>query len=273
MKLAICNEMYVDWPFERICGDVAECGYDGIEIAPFTLDPDPRNLTEAHAKAVGEMAHRAGLEVVGLHWLLKAPDGMHLTTPDNKVRKKTVAYLEHLARLCAAMGGSLLVLGSPKQRDVEKGDDPDDAFLRAAEACRQVAETAGALGVTLAIEPLAPYFTNFLTTATAGEEFVDAVDHPSCRLHLDVFAMSSEDEPIHWIIAQHGKHLVHFHANDTGMGGPGSGDVDYKPVIEALKQVHYDGYLSVEVFDFELGGPKIARDSIEFLRGSLGFGS
>jgi sugar phosphate isomerase/epimerase len=270
MKLAICNETYVDWPFDRICADAAECGYDGIEIAPSTLDPDPRNLTEDHARAVGEMAHRAGLEVVGLHWLLKAPEGMHLTTPDSKIRKKTIRYLEHLARLCAAMGGSVLVLGSPKQRGIEKGGDRDGAWRHAVDGCRRVAETAGPLGVTLAIEPLASYLTNFVTTAAEGARLVEAVDHEAFRLHLDVFAMSSEDAPIPRIVAEHGQSLAHVHVNDTGMGGPGSGDVDYPTIIAALRAVHYDGFLSVEVFDFAPGGPKIARDSIEFLRGLPG---
>ena len=95
---------------------------------------------------------------------------------------------------------------------------------------------------------------------------IEAVDHPGCQLHLDVFAMSSEEEPIADIIRAHGAHLAHFHANDTSMGGPGSGDVDYAPIVDALRGVDYRGYVSVEVFDMTPGGPAIAKDSLAFLR-------
>ncbi len=266
MRFAICNETYVDWPFQRVCGDIAACGYDGVEVALNAVVADPRTLTARAASELGAIAKRVGIEIVGLHWLLKAPAGLHLTTPHARVRQDTVAYLEHLARLCTAMGGSVIVLGSPKQRDVVAGDSYDGAFARAVESCRQVAETASSLGVTLALEPLAPTYTNFLTTAAEAVRLIEAVDHPACRLHLDVFAMSSEAEPIRDIIRAHGVYLAHFHANDTSMGGPGSGDVDYAPIVDALRGVGYRGYVSVEVFDMTLGGPAIARDSLAFLQ-------
>ncbi|TDJ71328.1 MAG: sugar phosphate isomerase/epimerase [Planctomycetota bacterium] len=266
MKFAICNETYPDWPFERVCADAAECGYDGVEVALSAIVDDPSTLSTDDARDLGAVARRAGIDIVGLHWLLKAPPGLHLMTPTTRVRHATVSYLEHLARLCAAMGGSVIVLGSPKQRDVAAEDTYDAAFARAVESCRQVAETAAALDVTLALEPLAPTYTNFLTTAAEAVRLIEAVDHPGCRLHLDVFAMSSEREPIPDIIRAHGPHLAHFHANDTSLGGPGTGDVDYPPIAEALRAVDYRGWVSVEVFDMTPGGPAIARDSLAFLR-------
>jgi sugar phosphate isomerase/epimerase len=266
VKFAICNETYGDWSFERVCADVAECGYDGIEIALSVLEEDPSNLSEHRAQILGEVARVAGLEVVGLHWLLKAPDGMHLTTPDARVRRRTADYLRHLARLCAAAGGQVMVLGSPKQRDVVAGDAYQDAFARAAETCRAVAETAAPLGVCLALEPLAPAYTNFLTTASEAVQLIEAVDHPACRLHLDVFAMSSEALPMEAIIARYGQYLVHFHANDIDMRGPGSTDLDYRPIALALEQAAYDRYVSVEVFDMKPDGPTIAKTSIDYLR-------
>ena len=90
MKFAICNETYQGWDFSKTCDHVAETGYDGIEIAPFTLKEDPRELTEEEAGRHGETAKSAGLEVVGLHWLLVKPGWLHLTTPDGLLRKDTM---------------------------------------------------------------------------------------------------------------------------------------------------------------------------------------
>ena len=66
-------------------------------------------------------AKHAGLEIVGLHWLLGNTKGFHLTSPDAAVRRKTAAYLGDLARLCGELGGRIMVLGSPQQRNLAPG--------------------------------------------------------------------------------------------------------------------------------------------------------
>jgi len=266
LKFSICNETYVDWPFARVCDDVAASGFDGIEIAPFTLAEDPSSLDEAAAAEVGVVAQRAGLTVVGLHWLLLAPPGLHLTSPDEEVRARTVSFLEKMSRLCAAMGGHVMVLGSPQQRRISQGQSYEDAFRHAGDACRKVAETAGPLGVTLALEPLAPSIANFLSSAAETARLIEAVDHPACALHLDVSAMSSEASSIEDVILAHGEGLAHFHANDPNQGGPGTGEVDYVPIVSALRRVKYDRWVSVEIFDHTCDGPTIARQSMAYLK-------
>src|SRR5689334_13197935 len=100
MKFAICNETFLDWPFERAFEFAAECGYTGIEIAPFTMALDAREISAAWRAEVRRQADSAGLEVVGLHWLLAKTSGYYLTTPDAAVRRRTAEYLQELARLC-----------------------------------------------------------------------------------------------------------------------------------------------------------------------------
>ena len=270
MKFAICNETYQGWDFAKTCTHVAETGYNGIEIAPFTLKDDPRELTEEEATRFGETAQVAGLEVVGLHWLLVKPSGLHLTTPDDLLRKDTVAFARHLARICAAMGGKVLVWGSPKQRDLKDDWAYEDAFLRAAEALRQVAETAGDLGVTIAMEPLGRAETNFLNTAAETVRLIETVDHPAFRLHLDVKAMSDEEKAIPDIISESRAHIAHFHANDPNLRGPGFGEMKFEPIAKALKDIGYGGYVSVEVFDYSPDPETIATQSLAYLRETFG---
>ena len=272
MKFAICNETYQRWEFARACEHAAGCGYDGLEIAPFTLAADPHDISESRAQEVGGIARGAGIDVIGLHWLLRMPEGLHLTTPDDGVRKRTVDFVKHLVRVCAAMatgsgkGGGVMVLGSPKQRNVGDGVEYEDAFKRAADACRQVCEVAQPLGVILALEPLSHVETNFLKTASEAVTLIKEVAHPSCRLHLDVKAMCSEGKPVPEIIAENRDTLAHFHANDPNLRGPGFGDVDFVPIAAALKEAKYDDYVSVEVFDYSPDPETIARESLAYLK-------
>src|SRR5438552_1794215 len=122
MKFAICNETFQGWEWERTCRYVAECGYAGIEIAPFTLADDIRSLDSAARRAIREAARLVGLEVVGLHWLLVSPNGLSVTSGDEDVRRKTSDYLVALADFCADVGGRVMVFGSPAQRRIGEGE-------------------------------------------------------------------------------------------------------------------------------------------------------
>jgi sugar phosphate isomerase/epimerase len=272
MRFAICNETWQGWAFDRTCAAIAQVGYEGVEVAPFTLADDPRTLTEAQAQAFGSQARAEGLEVTGLHWLLVKPPGFHLNTPDDAVRASTVAFAQHLARLCAAMGGQVMVWGSPKQRNLEPEWTWDDAAKRAADVYHQICEVAGPLGVTLALEPLGRRETNFMNTAAETIRIIELTDHPACRLHLDVKAMSDEPTSIPEIIRASQAHTAYFHANDPNLRGPGMGDVVFEPIFDALKETAYSGWVSVEVFDYTPDADSIARESLAYLRKTSGLG-
>jgi sugar phosphate isomerase/epimerase len=266
MKFAICNETYQGWSLEDTCRQVAETGYDGLEIAPFTLNEDPRDISEKDAEKVGKLVREHGLEVVGLHWLFVKPAWLHLTTDDPLLRKDTLAFGQHLARICSAMEGSVMVWGSPKQRDLQDGWEYEDASARAAEILRGIAEIAHEGGVTIAMEPLGRAETNFLNTAEETIRLIRQVDHPAIRLHLDVKAMSDEEKDIPSIIRESQSELAHFHANDPNLRGPGFGEVEFAPIAETLQEVGYDGFVSVEVFDYSPDPETIARESLSYLK-------
>ncbi len=271
MKYAICNETFGQQPFDEAWRLAREIGYTGIEIAPFTLFGesevvDVRNLSAERRRKVKQQAADAGLEVVGLHWLLAKTDGFYLTSPDAAVRTETAEYFEALAQLCADLGGKVMVLGSPLQRNLLPGVSYDDAEQYAAEVLRAAMPACENLGVTIALEPLAPAEGDFLPTAESGIRLAKLVDSPQCKLHLDVKAMSSEAKPIPDIIRDSREWMVHFHANDPNLLGPGMGEVDFAPIFAALQETDYDGWVSVEVFKYEPSAQEIARLSMETMQ-------
>lgn len=266
MKFAICNETFQDWPFDKAFHFARQCGYTGIEFAPFTMDKNAYNITPQMRREARQQAETAGLEVIGLHWLLAFTEGYYLTSPEAEVRKRTADYLAELARLCRDLGGDILVLGSPAQRNLLPGVTHDQALQYAADVLRQANPAFEECQVTLAVEPLGPQEGDFLLTAAAGRELVQMVASPHVRLHLDVKAMSSESTPIAQNIRNHAEELVHFHANDANKRGPGMGDIDFVPILQALRDINYQGWVSVEVFDYTPGVEALARDSIEYLQ-------
>jgi sugar phosphate isomerase/epimerase len=269
MKFAICNETFQDWPFERAFTLAAEWGYTGIEFAPFTMHTDAYQITPQRRAEVRRQVEEAGLETVGLHWLLAKTTGYYLTTPDAVVRRRTSDYLGELARLCRDLGGRIMVLGSPQQRNLLPGVTHDQAMELAADCIRRALPTLEDCGVTLAVEPLGPAEGDFLRTAELGMQLCEMVGSPHCRLHLDVKAMSSESKPIPQIIRESARLLEHFHANDPNRRGPGMGEVDFHPIFQALAEIDYRGWVSVEVFDYEPGVEALARESIDYMHNVL----
>ena len=270
MKYALCNEMFGEMPFDEVCSTVRKLGYTGIEIAPFTMhkgEPcDIHNISTQVRQTHRQQAEDAGLEVIGLHWLLAKTEGLHLTAPDQQIREKTAEYFKQLAQLCRDLGGSVMVLGSPPQRNLAPGMSQGEGEQFAAEVLRAAMPAFADCGVTLALEPLGPTEGNFLLTAESGIRLAKLIDSPQCRLHLDVKAMSSEEKSIPAIIRDSREWLAHFHANDPNLLGPGMGEVEFGPIFEALQEIDYQGWVSVEVFIYEPSPTEIARRSIEYMQ-------
>ncbi len=266
MKFAMCNEFCEGWGFERVCQLAAAVGYDGVEIAPMTIDDDLRNVSRDERRRLREVAQQHGLEVIGLHWLLVKPEGLQLNSPNEPVRHETVDYLHAEVDFCADVGGEVLVFGSPKQRNVPDGESYERVWDRSVAVCRDLAQHAAQRGVTFCIEPLGKDETNFIRTAEEARRLVDAVDKPGFKMILDVKAMSQESKPVPQIIRESKGYVRHFHANDANREGPGFGETDFHPIADALRDIGYDGYVSVEVFDFSPGPETIAHKSLQYLR-------
>jgi sugar phosphate isomerase/epimerase len=270
MKFAICNETFRDWPIDKACAFAADCGYTGIEIAPFTLAQYVTQITPQQRAEVRRAADAAGLQIVGLHWLLAKTEGFHVTSADAEQRRRTADYLAELARCCAELGGTLMVFGSPQQRNLLPGVDRQQAMVYAEEVFARLLPVLEETGVAVAVEPLGPEETSFLVTTDEAVELVQRIGSPQVRLHLDCKAMATESAPIPELIRQHRGLLAHFHANDPNRQGPGFGQLDFRPIFQTLGEIDYSGWVSVEVFDYTPGVERLAKESIEYMLDCLG---
>ena len=269
MKFAICQELFVDWEWERQCRFMAETGYTGIELAPFTLASRITDVTASQRRELRAVAESHGLTICGLHWLLAKTEGLHLTTADSAVCRATARYLTDLGEACGDLGGTVMVFGSPMQRNLTEGTTGEQAMERAAEVFREAMPALADRGVKIAMEPLTPKETNFINSCAEAVELMRMVDHPNFVLHQDVKAMLSETTPIPELIARHADITGHFHVNDDNLLGPGMGRTDYHPIFQALLSTGYSGWVSVEVFDYSPGAEFIARESLRYMRSVL----
>ena len=142
----------------------------------------------------------------------------------------------------------------------------ESAMASAAEVISAAVEELERLQVQIAIEPLGHEEGNFLNTAADARKLQAMIDSPMVGLHLDVKAMSDEPTPTPQIILDNADAMLHFHANDPNRQGPGMGAVDFVPIFEALAEVGYDGWVSVEVFDYTPGVERLVTESMQNMR-------
>ncbi len=274
MKFALCQELFEGWEWERQCELMAEIGYTGIEAAPFALASSIHELEAERRRQLKQQAESHGLQIIGLHWLLAQTEGLYLTAPDQAVRDVTRDYLIALGDACADLGGHLMVFGSPAQRNLLDGVTREQAIEYAAEVFAGALPRLAERDVCICIEPLTTNETDFIRTCAEAVELIERVeansDVDNFFLHQDVKAMvGQETDPVPTLLHRHVDRLGHVHVNDTNLLGPGMGDTDFVPILKALEDIQYDGWVSVEVFDYEPGAEWIARTSFENLQRDL----
>ena len=270
MRIALCNEVLGGMALERQCEYAAALGYDGLEIAPFTLSTSPEKISTADAAKIRATVEASGLVVTGLHWLLVKPEGLSLTDPDAAVRTRTLAVMTHLIGLCAELGGAVLVHGSPKQRQIAPGETHAIALARLQDGLAQVALAAARVGVIYCIEPLSRRETELVNTIAEAAELVRSIDHPNLRTMIDCSAAGlTETDSIASLIERWLPTglIAHVQVNDPNRRGPGQGDMQFAPILAGLKRHGYDGTLAVEPFDYWPDGPGVAAFSAGYLRG------
>jgi D-psicose/D-tagatose/L-ribulose 3-epimerase len=272
MRIALCNEVIAPMPFPAQCEYAAKLGYDGLEIAPYTLSDEPHRLGAAQIAAARSAAEDHGVAVTGLHWLLIKPPGLSISSKDETVRRKTVDVMLALIDLCAELGGKYLVHGSPQQRRIEAGETRAAAMARAQDCFAAVAERAQKAGVVYCVEPLSSEQTPLINTLEEASQIVAEIANPAVRTMLDCSSAGRmEKEPLGALVERWlPKGLIaHVQVNDRNRRGPGQGEQRFAPLFAALKKHGYAGDVAVEPFDYVPDGPAAAARAIGYIRGII----
>jgi sugar phosphate isomerase/epimerase len=272
LRHAICNEIYQGWEFAAACRHARATGYEGLEIAPLTLSEQPASLPAAARAGYRRAMDSAGLAYVGLHWIMMAPKGLHVTTPDAALRERSWAHIARLVELSAELAGgapSLMVFGSPQQRGTTGGATRAEATARLAEGLAGVAAHAAAHQVTILIEALPLNQCDVVNSLAEAVAMVEQIASPAIATMFDTHNAVDETEPHAALLERYWRHIRHIHVNETDGRHCGQGDYDFAPLLATLQRLHYGGWVSLEAFDFTPGAERMARESIDHLQGIL----
>lgn len=266
LRHAICNEIFEKWAFADACRAMREAGYSGIEIAPFMLAEDPATFPAARRAECRDIMASEGLQFAGLHWLMVSPKGLHVTTPDTDLRRRSWQHIRHLIDLCADLGpDGMLVFGSPQQRGSTGGLSRAEATGHFVDGLAAAAPQAGDRGVTILMEPLPCGQCDVVTSLDEAAALVRRIDHPAVRTMFDCHNAVDETEPHAALVERHYDLIRHIHVNELDGRHPGTGTYDFKPLFDVLRRREYGGWVSLEAFDFTPGAETIARESLRYL--------
>ncbi len=274
-RFAVCNELFQKLPFEQACSEIRRIGYDGIEIAPFTLAENAVTLSSDDRDRIRQTICSHGLTFVGLHWLLVSPKGLHATTKDKDLRNRTWTFIDGLIDLCADLSdsydsrGAVMVLGSPQQRSAIEGTKPSEATEILTEELANAARHAGTRGVQLLLEPLSPSQTDVVTGLDEAVAIVKEIGSPAVATMFDVHNAVDELTPHPELLQQYAPYIRHVHVNEMDGREPGTGNYDFRALLSALKQLNYRGWVSLEAFDFTRDPSEIASGALKHLANAL----
>ena len=275
-KLAVCNELFEGSDFAASCRLLKKTGWQGIEIAPFTLQKDASTLPAERRREVRDIIVSEGLEFVGLHWLTVGPEGLHVTTPDESQRRGSWDFVRRLADLCADLRpeggtGGVMVFGSPFQRRTDGAFPVDVAVRNFTGGVRSIATLLEERGVTLCVEALPIAQSDVILTLDEAVQVVRDVNSPAVKTMFDSHNAIDEAEPHADIVSKHWDLIRHIHVNELDGSYPRpDGGYDFKPVLQVAKDRAFDGWVSMEVFDFTPGSEKIVTEAYAYLRDQIG---
>jgi D-psicose/D-tagatose/L-ribulose 3-epimerase len=271
MKISLCNEVLAEYDFAQQCDIACKLGYDGIELAPLTVSDNPHLMPAAQRSELRRIAADSGVPITGLHYILRAPAGLSITSRDKAQRERTIEVMKALCDLAADLGARTMVHGSPDQRRLEAGNEIDGR-RRAIDCWAAMAPTAEQAGVVYCIEALAPPAANFINTVEEAVGIVKTIGSPAIVTMIDCSAAGAfEKEPVADLIRRYVPTglIGHMHFNDPNRRGPGDGVLQYGPILKALSEVNYRGNAGIEPFVYIPNGLATAARNIGYIRGVL----
>ncbi len=272
-RFSVCNELFGKTPFAESCASIRQYGYDGIEIAPFTLAEQPSDISAGQRAEYRRTMAGHQLGFAGLHWLMVSPNGLHVTTPDTEVRARSWEHIRRLIDLCADLGdGGVLVFGSPLQRSSTGGMTPADATRVFTEELGKVAGQAESRNVRILVEALPHNQSDIINRLADAVAIVEQIGSPAVRTMFDSHNAIDETDPHPDVIRRYWRYIEHIHVNELDGREPGTGSYDFQTLMKTLAALNYRGWVSLEVFDFTRGAETIARSAIGHLRSAIAAG-
>jgi sugar phosphate isomerase/epimerase len=266
-RFSVCNEIYKEFGFRDACRHMKRLGYEGIEIAPFTLAESPGDVSQSDRQECRRVMAEEGLSFVGLHWLMVSPEGLHVTTADAEQRARSWQHIRDLIDLCADLGQhGVMVFGSPKQRSTVGGMSPREAVSIFTEELAKVAPHAQDRGVRILVEALPSNQSDVINTLKEALAIVEQINSPAVQTMFDTHNAVDETEPHNELIIRHIRHIAHVHVNEMDGREPGTGDYDFGLLLETLIGLNFNGWVSLEAFDFTRDPNIVAGNSIGYLR-------
>jgi D-psicose/D-tagatose/L-ribulose 3-epimerase len=273
-RYAICNEIFGRTSFDEVCKQVQSLGYQGLELAPHTLAEDATSLGPPERTGLRKYMEDAGLEFVGLHWLLASPPGLHVTSADEEIRRRSWDYVHRAIDLCADLAGckesgnGLMVFGSPKQRSTHGAMPPRQATDIFTHELAHLAPHAESRGVTLLVEAIPAHDTDVVNSLGDAVAIVRQIGSPAVQTMFDVHNAIDEREPHPDLVRKYFPHIRHIHVNEPDGQEPGMGNYDFPALLNTLAELNYSGWVSVESFDFSRAPRDIAQRAINRLSNS-----
>jgi D-psicose/D-tagatose/L-ribulose 3-epimerase len=256
----------------KLLASIREWGFEGVEL--FLSPEEPADIPFLRQELTQLNLERTTCVVL--------PRDAHLPSPNVETRRRGVAFLNRCAERTAELEAHLMCGPLHSGLGVMTGQRrTEDEWNRSVESLQKVARRARELGVTLCVEPLNRFETYFLNTQADAARFIDEIGEPNVRVHYDTFhANIEEKDPVKALKAL-GTRAGHVHISESDRGTPGTGHVDWRGTLLALREIAYSGWLTIESFaqpepqlasaaciwrDMAPSGESLARGGLAFMK-------
>jgi D-psicose/D-tagatose/L-ribulose 3-epimerase len=260
MKLAMSAIAWEPSDDDAAARILREHGFEGVELAPTKIFPRPDEASDTEIAACRAAWEKRGLRIVALQALLF---GRPELTVFGETRDATLEYLARIIRLGARLGAHALVFGSPRNR--ARGSLPTTkAWARAVEFFRKLGRVAEEAGTCLCIEPNPPrYGADFIVDSEEAVRLVEEVDSPGFGLHLDAACARLAGEDLAARLRASAHVLRHVHLSEVDLAPVRAGGTsDVASIAAALREIHYSGYISIEMKPAGLAAVRSAAESV-----------
>jgi D-psicose/D-tagatose/L-ribulose 3-epimerase len=249
MKYGVNTQIWVA-PFQQsdlqLIDKVASLGFDVMELGFFTAEP-PFDVAEVKARL------KSNNLVPGICTFLSAD--RDITSVDPESRKRGIAFMQAMIATLSTLGGEIFsgpIYAELFRKRYPTKDEREAEWERGVTSLREIAKSAETHGVTLALEPLNRFETDFLNLSEQAVRMCEDVASPAVGILLDTFHMGIEEKSQGDAIRRAGKHLKHFHTCENDRGTPGTGQVPWTEVRDALRDIGYDRCVAIEGFNPEI---------------------